>query len=527
MSTSVIEPGSHLANRYRLEERISESGGSTLWKATDEILARAVAVRTFDASFPRIAEVVTAARAASRLTDPRLTQVFDADDSGANAYVVSEWVSGDSLEDMLSGKGPLEPGRAATLLHEAAEAIAAAHAAGLSHLCLTPADLLWTTGGTVKLLGIAVDAVLGDCRAEDPALEDARGLGRMLYAAVTAHWPGGTGSALPPAPAAHALAPPSHVKPGVPPAIDAVVRRVLVADSVPDPIATPAELAKALTRVPRTPLPLFAGLAGGPPPSVVQRPDRQTGPLHAHRPPQPRPTAAPGPQYAGRPPSTVQSAMPAQYNGHGGAPRPPRQAGGRASLPLLAIAAAALTVIAGIGAWSVLRDKPDKGSGGGGASAAPTDKKTKPTMGRIQIQGVTAIDDPIGPGNTDSSIGNNLQYVHDGDPTTIWHSQTYKSADFGRLEKGMGVVLDLGRPAEVSKVVAQLPGLPATLHLRVGDSAELAGMRNVVKLQGVTGEVELTPSKPTRTQFVLVWFTNPVPAGFKAQISEVAVYGSQ
>ena len=122
MSTSVIEPGTRLAGRYRLEERISDSGGSSLWKAIDEILARAVAVRTFDPEFPRIGEVVTSARAASRLTDPRLTQVFDADDSGESAYVVSEWVAGETLEQMLA-KAPLEPGRAATLLYEAAEAI--------------------------------------------------------------------------------------------------------------------------------------------------------------------------------------------------------------------------------------------------------------------------------------------------------------------------------------------------------------------------------------------------------------------
>ncbi|MFD0851849.1 AMP-binding protein, partial [Actinomadura adrarensis] len=59
MSTSVIEPGTRLAGRYRLEKRIRDTGGSALWKAIDEILARAVAVRTFDPDFPRVHEVVT------------------------------------------------------------------------------------------------------------------------------------------------------------------------------------------------------------------------------------------------------------------------------------------------------------------------------------------------------------------------------------------------------------------------------------------------------------------------------------
>ncbi|WP_217999868.1 protein kinase family protein, partial [Actinomadura formosensis] len=281
MSTSVIEPGTRLAGRYRLEERISDSGGSSLWRAIDEILARAVAVRTFDPKFPRIAEAVTSARSASRLTDPRLTQVFDADDSGESAYVVSEWVVGENLEAML-GKAPLEPGRAATLLYEAAEALAAAHSAGLSHLCLTPRNLVWTTGGTVKILGVATDAVLGDRHSDDPAAEDARGLGRMLYAALTAHWPGAEdASDLPAAPAADGTPrAPRQVQAGISHAVDAIVCRCLGLGQG-EPLASPADLAKALRGVPRTPLPLFAGLGNAAPPS----PPRPAAPQRPAAPP--------------------------------------------------------------------------------------------------------------------------------------------------------------------------------------------------------------------------------------------------
>ncbi|RFU43631.1 hypothetical protein DZF91_00180, partial [Actinomadura logoneensis] len=308
MSTSVIEPGARLAGRYRLEERIKDSGGSSLWKAIDEILARAVAVRTFEPGFPRVREVVTAARAASRLTDPRLTQVFDADDSGERAYVVSEWVVGETLEQMLA-KAPLEPGRATTLLFEAAEALTAAHAAGLAHLCLSPRDLVWTTGGTVKVLGVATDAVLADHYSDSPAAVDTRGLGSMLYAALTAHWPGEPSrSSLPAAPTANAsgsgasrasgpredltvttpdrgaaanvtapdeppvLLAPRLVQAGVPSAVDDIVCRSLglpapASGPNPEPITTPADFAAALRRVPRTPLPLFAGLGSAPAPA--------------------------------------------------------------------------------------------------------------------------------------------------------------------------------------------------------------------------------------------------------------------
>ncbi|GAB3880125.1 hypothetical protein GCM10027612_07080 [Microbispora bryophytorum subsp. camponoti] len=199
MSMSTVEPGTRLANRFRLEDRVHESGGATLWKALDEILARPVAVHTFTPDFPRVQEVVTAARLASRLTDPRLTQVFDAADEDGTAYVVSEWVSGDSLLDLLES-GPVEPERGAALVAEAAEALAHAYTAGLTHLHLTPGRLVWTSGGTVKLLGLAVDAAILDLSSEEPAREDAEGLGRLLYAVLTGHWPGDSDCGLPPRP---------------------------------------------------------------------------------------------------------------------------------------------------------------------------------------------------------------------------------------------------------------------------------------------------------------------------------------
>ena len=152
MSTFISEPGTRLGGRYRLEDRISAGDGWSAWKAIDETLARPVTVLTFAPGFPRIREVVTAARAASRLTDARLAQVFDVEENWDQAYVVMEWVAGDSLHDMLAD-GPLEPGQSAEIIAEGAEALASAHAAGVAHLGLTPGSLRWTNGGGVKVVG--------------------------------------------------------------------------------------------------------------------------------------------------------------------------------------------------------------------------------------------------------------------------------------------------------------------------------------------------------------------------------------
>src|ERR1700728_1104866 len=176
MSTFISEPGTKLGGRYRLQDRVAAASGWAAWKAIDETLARAVTVVTFAAGFPRVREVLTAARAASRLTDARLAQVFDVEDDWDNAYIVMEWAAGETLGDIIAA-GPVEPVAGARIIAEAAAALSVAHAAGLAHLCLTPESLRWTSGGGVKVTGIGIDAALSGTTAENPSLA-APGTGR-------------------------------------------------------------------------------------------------------------------------------------------------------------------------------------------------------------------------------------------------------------------------------------------------------------------------------------------------------------
>ncbi|XRQ07293.1 protein kinase family protein [Actinomadura welshii] len=546
MSTSVIEPGTRLAGRYRLEERISDSGGSSLWKAIDEILARAVAVRTFDPKFPRIGEVVTSARAASRLTDPRLTQVFDADDSGESAYVVSEWVAGETLEGMLA-KAPLEPGRAATLLYEASEAIAAAHAAGLSHLCLTPRDLVWTTGGTVKLLGVATDAVLGDRQSDDPAGDDVRGLGRMLYAALTAHWPGDGsaadgGSDLPAAPAADGVPyAPRQVQAGISHAVDAIVCRCLGIGRA-EPLASPADLAKALRGVPRTPLPLFAGLGHAPPPPPPRAAPRRPGAASTaaatqpHQPPAHQPPAHEQPQATSHVPpprtrahgeypppgsSSTRTAPARRRAGHGGGSGP---LGNRA---LLGVAAAALTVIVGIGAWAL------SGTGGGGEpddggvadQGEQSAQPQQPSVVKLKAQGIDPVQDSL-PTNQDTSIGDDIDTVIDGRPDGAWETQRYADANFGNYSKGLGVLLDMGKPVTVANVKIHSPSSGGVLQVKVGDSQSPDGLKAIGQETPGGGEITVAAEPRATGRYVLVWFTQLPSSPHKGRLGEVTVYGS-
>ena len=235
MSTFTSDPGTRLGGRYRLEDRLAAAAGWSAWKAIDEILARPVSVITFAAGFPRLEQVVTAARAASRLTDTRLTQVFDVEDDWDHGYIVLEWPVGDTLGDLLAA-GSMEPATAARIVAEAASALSGAHAAGLAHLCLRPDAVRWTSGGGVKVTGLGIDAALTGMSAEDPELADTRGLGQLLYAALTGLWPGPDGTGLPPAPESDGYPRrPRQVRAGVPTVLDDVAGRALALPSRDQP----------------------------------------------------------------------------------------------------------------------------------------------------------------------------------------------------------------------------------------------------------------------------------------------------
>ncbi|WP_283139518.1 protein kinase family protein [Rhizohabitans arisaemae] len=498
MSTSTVEPGARLADRFRLEDRVSESGGSTLWKAIDEVLARPVAVRTFAAGFPRITEVVTAARAASRLSDPRLTQVFDAADEDDHSYVVSEWVTGETLVDLLEG-GPLEPDRAVNLIAEAAEALGVAHAAGLTHLCITPACLVWSSGGSVKLLGLGVDAALGDVTSEDPAREDTEGLARLLYAALTGHWPGHDETDLPPAPLDDGKpCTPRQVLAGVPSTIDAITCRALLQEPRrgQPPLSTPGDLAQALGELPRRPaIP-------------------QTAMLH---PP------AVDPSLSG-PMDTVDALRPTHLPL---APPPLRRSpngGSFVARALVTLLVVLVMIAIGVGAWTLGRTIGGKPPAivQPTPSVSTTDKTSSATT--IKLASVKDFD-PLGDNEENPEY---LKNATDGKPSTEWHTDTYVSAELGRLKSGVGLLVDLGRQVSLSSVTATLGKAPgSSVELKVGNSPDLDSMSTVAKVSGASGETTLTPEKATTGRYLVLWFTK-VPFEnhkYRGTVYEITVKG--
>src|ERR1044072_1838675 len=108
--------GEILAERYQLEEHVNDdSAGRQVWKGVDVILRRPVAVVLRHSGGDSAAEMLQAAVDASRVIHPNLVGVYDAIDEGTRAYVVREWVDGESLRQLDPKEWP--PGTARGARH--------------------------------------------------------------------------------------------------------------------------------------------------------------------------------------------------------------------------------------------------------------------------------------------------------------------------------------------------------------------------------------------------------------------------
>jgi hypothetical protein len=515
MSTYTSEPGTRLGGRYRLEDRVAGAAGWSGWKAIDETLARAVTVFTLAPGFPRIREAVTAARAASRLNDSRLTQVFDVEDDWDRAYIVMEWPAGETLDDLLAA-GPLDPGRGARIVAEAAGALSVAHAAGLAHLCLTPESLRWTAGGGVKVIGLGIGAALAGITAEDPALADTRGLGRLLYAALTGHWPGPDYPALPSAPIADGLpCSPRQVRAGVPTALDEVTCRALMLRDKSNgrALTTPGQLATELS----------AAIPPAPPP---QRAPPPTGRGAA-----PRESSRPVPEddyWSGQ----QRQALPQRPRRTSGAQRGAngqRRAGARIRAGVIALLV--LVVMVGVAAAAYqLRKHPSPSTG-----KTTTAQPIQPSVALLTPVSAHGFD-PYNLKDTGKENDQSAAAAIDGSPATAWTSQYYFSAKFGGLKPGSGLILDMGHPVRLTSVRVQFGTIPgANVRIEIGDSnsyapATVGAMTTVARAADVSGVYTVPVHSSATGRYVLIWFTKLPPMAsdhnYMAEIFNVVLQGS-
>jgi eukaryotic-like serine/threonine-protein kinase len=483
--------GEILAERYQLEEHVNDdSAGRQVWRGVDVILRRPVAVVLRYPGGDSATEMLQAAVDASRVIHPNLVGVYDAIDEGTRSYVVREWVDGESLRELVTAEGPLDPARATAIAHSIADALAAVHATGMVHGNVHPGTTLIGDDGRV---------VLADARADsaDSTEKDIRAVGGLLYYALTAHWPQAEvgRSALPDAnrDAAGNPAAPRQIRAGVPAYLDDLTmdlldRRV----AAPEADALAAELARL---------------------DAADDDYDDVGPLRFTQ--------------------SNTTAEPQRNNSK------------------IIVGVAALFVIAIIGLVFGIRAITSSGtpdptkttqanagetnSNGDTQAPAPKPEKIKLTADMVRI-----VDPPPG----DRSDADEAKNVVDGDPDTAWETHKFNTAKFGNLKPGMGVLINLGTQRNLSEVRVETSSGGAGMEIRTGNTDpgnNGTGDKKIVETYKKLGEPDADAKADgtnrvfavfdanTKYQYVLVWITE-LPRSddgdrYQVSVNEVSVYG--
>jgi len=159
VKTAILPP------RYRGPEQIGRGGMGDIYRATDSVLGRVVAIKILADSYAHDESVrerfTREALSAARLSgEPNTVTIYDVGEHDDRPYIVMEYLGGGSLDDVLRGGGAQPPERVFTWLEEAARALDAAHRERVVHRDVKPANLMLDSEGHVHVadFGIASSA---------------------------------------------------------------------------------------------------------------------------------------------------------------------------------------------------------------------------------------------------------------------------------------------------------------------------------------------------------------------------------
>jgi serine/threonine-protein kinase len=474
---------------------------ATVWTADDPVLSRRVAVKILRPDLAENQATRTRFRqeaiAAAKVSHPNIVSTYDTGDDDGVAYIVMELIDGPTLRDLIDTSGGLPVGEVVRIGAQVANALSAAHRAGLIHRDVKPANVLVPKSGPVKVtdFGIAkavgtndgltrTGTVMGTARylapeqvngqATDPRT-DVYALGLLLYEALCGHPPFGGDTDIATAMARLTTSVPAvrDVRPEVSVALDDVIHRCLARDPAAR-FGSAAAVRDALERVARDP---SAALPRPTSPATGGSPTGQTTGAH------PRPSSAPGP-----------------------APRK-RRTGSWLWIALLLFVAAAGGVVAFLLVSAAGNDPPGVSS----PSAAPS---RPPAF-------ATAFD-PLGDGTEDDAQAAN---VVDGSPNTSWSTEYYPTFPYGPKD-GVGISLDFGTEYKVNKVIIEAlrQGWGASIYLSDRPAASMRALADWGPSRASGSDLPLQWIAETRgrtARSILVWLTQ-LPAGPNGHAVEIA-----
>ena len=266
-----------LGGRYRLGPVIGRGGMATIYRATDVRSDREVAVKILRPEVATDRDLAHRFRrealAATVLRHPNIVACLDTGTDGDQAYLVMALVEGEDLAARLRRGGRLAPLQAARIGLDVARALGVAHLRGIVHRDVKPGNILLAGDGRAMVTDFGIARLAADAEAALPGTtlgsvhyfspeqargrtttpaSDVYGLGLVLYEALTGTraWTGDTSDAIALARVGAPAPSPRALRPEVPAALEAVVRRALApepGDRYPNGMAMAAALAQIVS----------------------------------------------------------------------------------------------------------------------------------------------------------------------------------------------------------------------------------------------------------------------------------------
>ncbi|HEV3033539.1 MAG TPA: Stk1 family PASTA domain-containing Ser/Thr kinase [Solirubrobacteraceae bacterium] len=252
----MIDPETIIDGRYRVISRLGSGGMADVYLAQDQLLGRQVAVKVLHHHFAEDQEFVERFRreasSAAALSHPNIVAIFDRGEWNGTYYIAMEYVAGRTLKAIVREQGALDPASAIEIVVQILRAARFAHRRGVIHRDLKPHNVILDEEGRARVtdFGIAragasdmtlTGSIMGTAQYLSPeqaqglavsAASDLYSVGVILYELLTGVVPfeGETAVAIAFKQVSAVPQPPSALRPGLPPSLDAIVLRVLAKD---------------------------------------------------------------------------------------------------------------------------------------------------------------------------------------------------------------------------------------------------------------------------------------------------------